>query len=189
MKKIQILALCLLIFSGISATAQTKVEWRKLDNALKEAKQQIKPVFIDCYTTWCKWCKVLDKETFENDTIAAMLNKLYYPVKFDAEGNDELMINGVAYHPGKGANGRKGTHELMGLLWKGQQGGGYPSMVIRHADFSPLTVEMGYKSAKDLEPVLAFYGKEFYRTMSFEQFSKRYQSEFRPQILKEVFSK
>lgn len=52
---------------------------------------------MDCYTDWCKWCKVLDEKSFSNDTIARILNYYFYPVKFDAEGQENLTINGEEY--------------------------------------------------------------------------------------------
>lgn len=186
-----IVLICLLSFNIMAQnTSKTekanKVQWTNVEEAVKMASKQDKPLFIDCYTSWCGWCKVLDERTFSNDTIARILNKYYYPVKFDAEGSDDITINGKTYHAQK-RNGKNGTHELMSLLWEGQRGGGYPSLVIRKGDFSPITVEMGFRTASDLEPLLVYFAKEYNKKMSFDKFSPKYAKDYRAEILKEIF--
>lgn len=174
-----------LIAQSTSKT-ESKVQWTNVEEAMDMASKQEKLLFIDCYTSWCGWCKVLDERTFSNDTIAQILNKYYYPVKFDAEGSNDITINSKTYHAQK-RNGKNTTHELMSLLWEGQRGGGYPSLVIRKGDFSPVTVEMGFRTASDLEPLLIYFAKEYNKKMSFDKFAKKYEKDYRAEVLKEIF--
>lgn len=174
-----------LIAQNTSKT-ESKVQWTNVEEAMDMASKQEKLLFIDCYTSWCGWCKVLDEKTFSNDTIARILNKYYYPVKFDAEGSHDIIINDKTYHAKK-RNGKNTTHELMSLLWEGQRGGGYPSLVIRKGDFSPVTVEMGFRTASDLEPLLVYFAKEYNKKISFVKFSEKYAEDYRAEVLKEIF--
>lgn len=174
-----------LIAQNTSKT-ESKVQWTNVEEAMDMASEQEKLLFIDCYTSWCGWCKVLDEKTFSNDTIARILNKYYYPVKFDAEGSHDIIINDKTYHAKK-RNGKNTTHELMSLLWEGQRGGGYPSLVIRKGDFSPVTVEMGFRTASDLEPLLVYFAKEYNKKISFVKFSEKYAEDYRAEVLKEIF--
>ena len=53
-----------------------------------------KKIFIDAYTVWCAPCKMLDKNTFANKDVANYINKNYYAVKFNAEGNETIKFDG-----------------------------------------------------------------------------------------------
>jgi len=90
------------------------VEWMTLTEALKKQKEQPKKIFIDIYTEWCGWCKVMSKNTFSNKQIAAYINQYFYPVRFDAETTDTIEYLGKKY-VNKGV-GRKPTHELAYVL-------------------------------------------------------------------------
>lgn len=187
MKRISLVIIAVFMLLSLNGLSQTSVKWTNIENAMQQASKKAKPLFIDCYTSWCGWCKVLDEKTFSNDTIARILNYYFYPVKFDAEGQEDITINGTIYHPTKNAKGKNGAHELMKVLWEGQKGGGYPSMVIRKADFSPITVEMGYRTPSDLEPILIYFAEGYNKKMSFSKFEDKYFDDYRAKVLKKIF--
>lgn len=60
--------------------------------ALKEAEKQNKYLFIDCYTDWCVWCKVADKNTFPAEAVADVLNKNFVSVKVDMERGEGVAL-------------------------------------------------------------------------------------------------
>lgn len=48
------------------------LEWyREPEKAFAAAKELGKPLFVDVFTTWCSWCKKLDKETFSTPSFQA----------------------------------------------------------------------------------------------------------------------
>lgn len=54
------LLLSLLLSSTLSAQVNFKdFEWQQ---AKDSARQQNKNLFVDCYTNWCGWCRVMDKK-------------------------------------------------------------------------------------------------------------------------------
>ena len=59
-----------------------KGTWNEL---LAEAKKQNKLIFVDVYTTWCRPCKVLDKDVFPNEKVGEFYNKNFINYKIDAE--------------------------------------------------------------------------------------------------------
>ena len=75
-------ALMLLMGMGIQLQAQD-VEWLSWEEALKKSKDEKRKFFVDVYTSWCGWCKKMDKSTFGQQEIAEFLNDNYYPVKFN----------------------------------------------------------------------------------------------------------
>lgn len=185
-----IVALVAIMLVSNGCFSQSKVNWMSVDKAVSQSQkdgQKAKMFFIDCYTSWCGWCKVLDNKIFSNDTIAAILNYYFYPCKFDAEGQEVITINNQTYQGTKKGD-KNSTHELMKLLWEGQRGGGYPTMALRGKDFSPVEVLMGYLPPADLEPVLIYYAEGFNKQMSEEKFKSKYKHDIRPKVLKKVFS-
>lgn len=66
-----------------------------LDDALKQAKEQGKPLFIDVYATWCGPCKYLSNEVFVDDELGAYMNEHFINLKLDGEKTDgfDLMVD------------------------------------------------------------------------------------------------
>ncbi len=130
MKKI----ILLLAFISLSVNAQEinekEVQWMTLSQALEAQKTNPKPIFVDFYTTWCGPCKMLDQQTFNVSSVAAHLNRFFYPVKFNAEGKEEVSFNGKKYknpnYDSAKTNTRNSRHELVSDL----KIKGYPSMLI-----------------------------------------------------------
>ena len=85
----------LLLFLILSTTlnyAQDKIKWMTMNEALEAQKESPKKLFMDVYTTWCGPCKLLDKNTLSHKDVIAFINKNYYAVKFNAEGNEEITF-------------------------------------------------------------------------------------------------
>lgn len=86
MKNLFILTLTMVL--GLSVGfSQGKVAFHEgtWQEAFAQAKKENKHVFVDAYTDWCHWCKVMDKETFTDPAIADYLNSEFIPIKMDME--------------------------------------------------------------------------------------------------------
>ena len=57
-------------------------EWSEVTAA---AKAQGKYIFLDGYTEWCSWCKVMDRETFSDEEVGALMNEKFVNVKMEME--------------------------------------------------------------------------------------------------------
>jgi thioredoxin 1 len=57
--------------------------------ALKKAEEKKTPLFIDLFTDWCGWCKVLDKQVFADAQFAAYMNSKFFAYKLNAEKDDD----------------------------------------------------------------------------------------------------
>lgn len=82
----------LLLLSPILVWAQ-EVNFHKnipWNDALKMAKEQEKHIFVDAYTDWCYWCKVMDKNTFTDEKVIELLNDKFISVKLDAEKGEGI---------------------------------------------------------------------------------------------------
>lgn len=150
MKKI----ILLLAFISLSVNAQEinekNVKWMTLSQALEAQKTNPKPIFVDFYTSWCGPCKMLDQQTFNVSSVAAHLNRYFYAVKFNAEGNEEVTFNkkkykNPNYDPAK-ANTRNSSHELVANL----KVKGYPSMFIIDEKGQVKQEIVGFRPADEL---------------------------------------
>ena len=87
MKKIQTLLviLSLVILSQPLMADELQFKSGTWDEIKSLAKQENKMIFLDAYTDWCGWCKVLDKETFTNKEVIDFVNENFIPVKYEME--------------------------------------------------------------------------------------------------------
>lgn len=74
----------------------------ELDQALREAKTQAKPVVLDLYADWCVECKQLDKHTFGDSAVRQVLATMVL-LQADVTANDavdkELLRSLGVYGP------------------------------------------------------------------------------------------
>ncbi|BCU66898.1 thioredoxin domain-containing protein [Sulfolobales archaeon HS-7] len=62
------------------------VEWRIWnDEAFAEAKNLNRPILVDVGASWCHWCHVMDRETYDNEDIARIINENFIPIKVDRD--------------------------------------------------------------------------------------------------------
>ncbi|MBI1221238.1 MAG: DUF255 domain-containing protein [Bacteroidetes bacterium] len=82
--------ICAAFKSATPADHRDKLEYFQgtFEQALKKAQQENKPIFMDAYTSWCGWCKELDKRTFSDQTLADYMNNHFINVKMDMESGE-----------------------------------------------------------------------------------------------------
>ena len=159
-----------------------KVEWQTIEKAAKtELKGNTKLFFIDFYTSWCGWCKKMDRSTFTNSTVAKILNTYYILVKFDAEGSSEFSWNGVKYTNTATAPGaRPATHAFAKKILGTQMG--FPSFGIFSASKSQMTVIQGYQTPEDLVIMLWYFASGDYKHYAYEKYAQIFDKEIRPKM-------
>lgn len=129
------------------------IQWMSMEAALNAQKEHPKPIFVDVYTDWCGWCKVMDKKTFSQEDVASYLNNHFYPVKFNAEKEKPIELNGQQYEVVNA--GKRGIHTLAYAMLDGQLS--YPSYVILGGDMQRLGVIKGFKEAAPFLSMLEDY--------------------------------
>ena len=79
--------------------AHNPVDWYPWgEEALARAKDEQKPILLSIGYSACHWCHVMERESFENEEIAAVMNDLFVNIKVDREERpdlDEIYMNAV----------------------------------------------------------------------------------------------
>jgi hypothetical protein len=75
----------------LRSAAHQPIDWNEWGaEAFEKARTEGKPVLLDIGAVWCHWCHVIDRESYENPEIAAMINSLYIPVKVDRDERPDV---------------------------------------------------------------------------------------------------
>src|SRR4051812_29452350 len=71
--------------------AHNPVDWYPWgDEALNKAKELDKPLLVSIGYAACHWCHVMEKESFENEETAALMNEHFINIKIDREERPDL---------------------------------------------------------------------------------------------------
>ena len=71
--------------------AYNPVDWYPWsEEAFEKAKRENKPIFLSIGYSTCHWCHVMEKESFEDEEIAQILNEHFVPVKVDREERPDV---------------------------------------------------------------------------------------------------
>src|SRR3954447_14283192 len=60
------------------------------EEALARARAEERPILLSIGYSACHWCHVMERESFEDPEIAAVMNELFVPVKLDREERPDL---------------------------------------------------------------------------------------------------
>ena len=71
--------------------AHNPVDWFPWgDEAFAKARAEDKPIFLSIGYSTCHWCHVMEHESFENDSVAEILNRYFVSIKLDREERPDL---------------------------------------------------------------------------------------------------
>lgn len=155
-----------------------EIQWMTMNEALAAQEKNPKKIFVDVYTTWCGPCKLLDKNTFTNKDVINYMNEHFYPVKFNAEGNEEVTYRGFTYtntQYQEGRKGRNGTHQFSRAL----KVTGYPSLAYFDEKGNFIQAVAGYRTPQQLEIYLKMIATNAYKNLNTTQAWNDYQKKFK----------
>ncbi|HEX4796068.1 MAG TPA: DUF255 domain-containing protein [Humisphaera sp.] len=79
--------------------AHNPVDWHPWGpEAFEIARKEDKPIFLSVGYSTCYWCHVMERQSFENETVAAEMNRLMVNIKVDREERpdvDQLYMTAV----------------------------------------------------------------------------------------------
>ncbi|HTV60008.1 MAG TPA: thioredoxin domain-containing protein [Verrucomicrobiae bacterium] len=75
----------------LRSASHQPIDWHEWgEEAFARARAEEKPILLDIGAVWCHWCHVIDRESYENPEIAALINAHYVPVKVDRDERPDV---------------------------------------------------------------------------------------------------
>ncbi|MGH9257401.1 MAG: thioredoxin domain-containing protein [Vicinamibacterales bacterium] len=75
----------------LRSAARQLVHWQEWsDDVFALARKLDRPIYLDIGAIWCHWCHEMDRESYENAGIAALINELFVPVKVDRDVRPDI---------------------------------------------------------------------------------------------------
>ena len=67
------------------------IQWHEWgDEAFAIAQRENKPMLLDIGAVWCHWCHVMDRESYDDPEVAAIVNKHFVAVKVDRDERPDI---------------------------------------------------------------------------------------------------
>ena len=129
------------------------------DEGMAAAKKAEKPVLVDFYTDWCKWCEVMDEKTFSAPEIMKIFASDWITIKINAEENR-----------------KSGTFKDENLTYSklamtlGVRA--FPSYLFIDKEGEIVNIVTGFKEKKQFSAILDYFKNEIYKKD--EKFQKEY---------------
>src|SRR6185437_14006632 len=75
----------------LRSAMQQPVQWNEWsEEAFALAQRENKPILLDIGAVWCHWCHVMDRESYEDAEIAAIINEHFVAVKVDRDERPDV---------------------------------------------------------------------------------------------------
>jgi uncharacterized protein len=77
--------------SYLRSAMHQPIQWQEWGpEAFAQAKREDKPVLLDIGAVWCHWCHVMDRESYEDATLAPLINERFVAVKVDRDERPDV---------------------------------------------------------------------------------------------------
>jgi hypothetical protein len=77
--------------SYLRSAQHQPVQWHAWgEAAFARAQAEDKPILLDIGAVWCHWCHVMDRESYENPEIAALINQRFVAIKVDRDERPDV---------------------------------------------------------------------------------------------------
>src|ERR1700686_1867886 len=93
------------------------IQWQEWGpGGLATAQREKKPMLLDIGAVWCHWCHVMDRESYDDAEIAAIVNQHFIAVKVDRDERPDIDSR---YQAAVKAVGGKGGGPLTAFSYAG----------------------------------------------------------------------
>jgi len=143
---IGILSLSITVF----AIAQDELVVYEFEDLARLQSQEQRPIFVFLTAEWCRYCKSVERTSFEDDKVIRKLNTEFYTILFDIEDEREINLFGKRFRF-KSTGLNTGVHELAELIGTIDGVLNTPTFVV----FDPnLRIEYQYGGFMDTDEIM-----------------------------------
>lgn len=171
--------LILACWTGLLSAPQSNIKVEPIDTIQWESIEGIsnlsgadKKILVFIYTDWCKWCKEMEGNSFNDPQVSDFVNEHFTAVKFNGEINQEIAFKNKTYRLKKEDN--KLFHELTSEFNRGNVS--YPSLVFLDTELNTIQAINGYRNREDLIKILKYIEGEYYKKTSWNNYLRTYEA-------------
>jgi thioredoxin-related protein len=146
------------------------VKMHTLAEVEKLLKTKPKKVLVSIGAGFCNSCRVQQRTTFVDTSIAAYINKNYYLVNFDATSNDTITFKNEKYFVSL-VNGFPMNSVVLKLS---NNKFSLPALCIMDEKLNTIETLNFYQSPAQIKPILEFFASNTYKTKPWGDFIKEY---------------
>lgn len=143
------------------------ITWLSYDEGLARANKEGKHILIDFYTTWCGWCKKMDRSTFQDDAVVDFVSNNMVAIKVNAE-SPKLVTHGDSQ-----ISERILSRDVFGAR-------GFPTYFFLNPQGKALFKISGYRDATDFLQLVEYVGESHYKSTSFAAFMEAKKNSKKP---------
>lgn len=151
-----------------------EIHWLTFEEAEAKMKEKPKKVIVDVYTSWCGWCKVMDKKTYTNDSLIRYVNENFYAVKFDAEQKAPVNFKGRKWE----FSAQNRANDLAVQLMQGRMS--YPTTIFMDENFENAQPVPGYLELFQMESILKYIGGNAHKAKPYQDWQHDFKPSWKP---------
>src|SRR5258706_1404338 len=77
--------------SYLRSAMHQPIQWNEWgDAAFEKAQRENKPILLDIGAVWCHWCHVMDRESYESEDVAPLINENFIAIKVDRDERPDV---------------------------------------------------------------------------------------------------
>jgi len=144
-----ITTLCVLLSVCITPAmaGEKEIQWQPYEIGIQLIKEQNKKGFLHFYTSWCTYCKIMNKQTFNDSKIIDYLNDNFVSIRVNAEKQKDVAR-------------KYGVNR-------------FPNTWFISEDSSALSNQPGFIQPEMLLNMLKFLNTDSFKNMKFTEFIKK----------------
>jgi thioredoxin-related protein len=123
------------------------IQWMSYEEGRKRGETEKKKVFLVFNADWCRYCVQMEKDTFQNPSVIAYINRNFVPISVNSDKQRAI------------AN----KYKVMGL----------PNTYFISENGDQIGNRPGYISPKEMLSILKYINSDSYQTMSLQTFVEK----------------
>ena len=128
-------------------TGDDGIQWFTYAEGRQRGEAENKKVFLVFNADWCRYCLQMEKETFQNPTVIAYVNRNFVPISVNSDREQDIAAKYSV----------RGLPSTWFISEKGDRIGNRP----------------GYIAVDEMLKILKYIGSDSYLTMSFKAFVEK----------------
>ncbi|MFC1513979.1 thioredoxin domain-containing protein [candidate division KSB1 bacterium] len=176
--------------SYLRSAKNQPVHWQEWSEKIFITAEELdKPILLDVGAVWCHWCHVMDRESYENDETAEIINSYFIPVKVDRDERPDVDRRYQTFIQALGAGGGWPLTGFLTPQGKLFYGGTYfpPENTMGRPGFKNVLLSISKNYHENIDQVFD-NASEIFRQISDHEKQKFKPGDLDPDIIKNIIS-